>query len=154
EVGDRAVTTIEGLSGDAVAGAVRREAVEGRAFQCGYCAPGMVIGAAAMLRDEPAPDDERIRRAMEPNVCRCCSYPAILRAIRSAGESLAHASATTSTSHRTRSGSEPPELARPTIPWDLTRADERDWFGVLGDGLVVVLSDEDVPPWIWSASGG
>ena len=129
EVAGSEVTTIEGLGGRHP---VQRAFVEMGAMQCGYCTPGMVLTAVALLERDPAPDDHAIDEAMNGNICRCCAYPAIRRAIHRAAEvplppPLAAAPPA-------------PEVARrPARPWDLTPAPERDYFAVLGEGLVVVL---------------
>src|SRR5205085_4197723 len=78
-------------------------------------------------------------------------YPAILRAIRRTSE-MAREPATATSERETPSF--PTEPPGPPRPWDMTPADERNWFDLLGDGLVVYLDVEDVPPWIWSSSGG
>ena len=54
------------------------------AIQCGYCTPGMVLSAVALLHKNPRPTDEQILEWMDPNVCRCCGYPKILAAVRRA----------------------------------------------------------------------
>ena len=53
-------------------------------LQCGYCAPGMVLAAVALLRDNPRPTDEQIVDALNDNLCRCCTYPALVTAVRKA----------------------------------------------------------------------
>ena len=72
------VTTIEGLRDHPLVGAfVRTDAV-----QCGFCTPGQVVAAAALVSRNPAPSDEEIRHAMAGNICRCGTYPKIEEAIR------------------------------------------------------------------------
>ncbi|MEZ4336193.1 MAG: (2Fe-2S)-binding protein [Sandaracinaceae bacterium] len=78
-----AVTTIEGLGGEHP---LQRAWVEHDVPQCGYCQSGQIMSAAALLRREPHPDEATIRRAMAGNVCRCGTYPRILRAIRAVAE--------------------------------------------------------------------
>lgn len=80
------VTTVEGLARDGRLNPVQRAFVELGAFQCGFCTPGMVVSATALLARNPVPSEEEIREAMEGNVCRCCGYPRILRAIERASE--------------------------------------------------------------------
>jgi isoquinoline 1-oxidoreductase alpha subunit len=84
-VGDRPIVTIEGLSaaGDHP---VQRAWREERVSQCGYCQPGQILNAVALLRRRPAPDDADIRRAMQPILCRCGTYPRVHRAIRRAAQ--------------------------------------------------------------------
>jgi len=76
----RAVTTIEGLA-DA---RVKEAFADKNGFQCGFCTPGMVLNASALLRAHPDPDDETTREWMESNLCRCTGYEGIRDAIRSA----------------------------------------------------------------------
>jgi aerobic-type carbon monoxide dehydrogenase small subunit (CoxS/CutS family) len=76
-VGDREVTTIEGLRDHPmIAAFVRADAV-----QCGYCTPGQVVSATALVEASPAPSREEIRHAMSGNLCRCGTYPKIEEAI-------------------------------------------------------------------------
>jgi aerobic-type carbon monoxide dehydrogenase small subunit (CoxS/CutS family) len=82
-VAGRAVTTIEGLS--AVAGnPVQQAWVEIDVPQCGYCQPGQIMAAAALLAAKPDPTDADIDDAMSGNICRCGTYPRIRRAIHRA----------------------------------------------------------------------
>jgi xanthine dehydrogenase YagT iron-sulfur-binding subunit len=76
-VGDREVTTIEGLREHPLVEAF----VEADATQCGFCTPGQIVSAAALLESSPSPDSEAIRHAMAGNLCRCGTYPKIERAI-------------------------------------------------------------------------
>lgn len=84
-VGDRPVTTIEGLSADG-SHPVQRAWIAERVSQCGYCQPGQILNAVALLAKDPHPDDAAIARAMEPILCRCGTYLRIRRAIRRAAE--------------------------------------------------------------------
>lgn len=86
EVGSRSVTTVEGLAKDGRLNHVQQAFVELGSFQCGYCTPGMVVRATALLRSNPMPSREEIRRGLEGNLCRCCGYAGILRAIERAVE--------------------------------------------------------------------
>jgi len=83
EAQGRAVTTIEGLAAEGALHPVQ-EALLLEGMQCGYCAPGMVLLAAALLKENPEPTDEEIVRWMGGNLCRCGGYRAVLRAIRHA----------------------------------------------------------------------
>jgi aerobic-type carbon monoxide dehydrogenase small subunit (CoxS/CutS family) len=76
-VGDREVTTIEGLRDHPLVGAF----VEADATQCGFCTPGQIVSAAALLESTPRPTSEDIKHAMAGNLCRCGTYPKIERAI-------------------------------------------------------------------------
>ncbi|HXV56757.1 MAG TPA: (2Fe-2S)-binding protein [Gaiellaceae bacterium] len=78
-VGDREVTTIEGLREHPLVDAfVRADAV-----QCGFCTPGQIVSASALVRENPEPTREEIRHAMAGNLCRCGTYPKIEEAIAS-----------------------------------------------------------------------
>jgi aerobic-type carbon monoxide dehydrogenase small subunit (CoxS/CutS family) len=79
-----AITTIEGLaSGDALH-PVQQAFLEEGALQCGYCTPGMILATVALLNSNPHPTDKEIIQGVNGNLCRCCGYPQILRAIRRA----------------------------------------------------------------------
>jgi xanthine dehydrogenase YagT iron-sulfur-binding subunit len=82
-VGSREVTTIEGLRDHPLVGAF----VEADATQCGFCTPGQIVSASALLEAIPHPSQGEIRHAMAGNLCRCGTYPKIERAIHAvAGE--------------------------------------------------------------------
>ena len=76
-VDEREVTTIEGLRDHPLVGAfVRADAV-----QCGFCTPGQIVSAAALVAENPEPSPDEIRHAMSGNLCRCGTYPKIEEAI-------------------------------------------------------------------------
>jgi carbon-monoxide dehydrogenase small subunit len=79
------ITTIEGLADGGRLHPIQRAFVDEGAVQCGYCTPGMIMTAAALLDAHPAPTDEQIRDGIEGNLCRCTGYESIVRAIRAAG---------------------------------------------------------------------
>jgi aerobic-type carbon monoxide dehydrogenase small subunit (CoxS/CutS family) len=81
-VGERAVTTIEGLREHPLVDAF----VEADALQCGFCTPGQIVSAVALLETNPSPTRGEIRHAMAGNLCRCGAYPKIERAIASVGD--------------------------------------------------------------------
>ena len=83
EAEGRFVTTIEGLSRDR-SHPVQQAMVAEQAIQCGFCTPGIVMAAAALLADNPAPDETAIKAAI-PNICRCGVYPRLIRAVERAG---------------------------------------------------------------------
>ena len=83
EAEGRFVTTIEGLSRDR-SHPVQQAMVAEQAIQCGFCTPGIVMAAAALLADNPAPDEAAIKAAI-PNICRCGVYPRLIRAVERAG---------------------------------------------------------------------
>jgi len=78
------ITTLEGLGTATQPGALQRAFIEEQAAQCGFCIPGMIMRAAALLESNPHPDDAQIRAALEPNLCRCGTHMRILRAVRRA----------------------------------------------------------------------
>jgi aerobic-type carbon monoxide dehydrogenase small subunit (CoxS/CutS family) len=86
EADKRVVVTIEGLSSGRSLHPVQQAFLETDAFQCGYCTPGMVMAAVAFLKEKPKPTDSQILRGMDGNLCRCCGYPAIVKAVRRAAE--------------------------------------------------------------------
>jgi len=83
------ITTIEGLEQHGVLTPVQQAFLEEGAFQCGYCTSGMIMSATALLHDARHPGDEQILAYMNPNVCRCGTYPRILAAIKRAAEAPA-----------------------------------------------------------------
>jgi nicotinate dehydrogenase subunit A len=78
------VTTVEGLGSAENPGPLQRAFIEEQAAQCGYCIPGMIMRAQALLQKNPNASDADIRRALEPNLCRCGTHMRILRAVRRA----------------------------------------------------------------------
>jgi xanthine dehydrogenase YagT iron-sulfur-binding subunit len=78
----REVTTIEGLSGDGDLHPMQQAFIAHDAFQCGYCTPGQIMSAVALLEEGHAADDGAIREWMSGNICRCAAYPNIRAAIR------------------------------------------------------------------------
>jgi isoquinoline 1-oxidoreductase alpha subunit len=86
-IGDRAITTIEGV-GQTVTGAkVQKAWLDLEVMQCGYCQPGQIMSAAALLARNPAPDDADIDAAMAGNICRCGTYVRIRDGIKRAARS-------------------------------------------------------------------
>ena len=86
------VTTIEGLPGGAELHAVQQAWIDHQVAQCGYCQPGQIMSAAAMLSRIPDPDDAAIDRNMSGNLCRCGTYSRVREAIKSAARSLKESS--------------------------------------------------------------
>ena len=78
------ILTIEGLAKGTVLHPLQQAFLAEGAFQCGYCTSGMIMGAVALLNEKPKPTDADILSRMQRHVCRCCSYPRILTAIRRA----------------------------------------------------------------------
>ena len=77
------VTTIEGIGTPSTLHRVQQAFVQHDAAQCGFCTPGQVLAAVALLESDPHPDDETITRAMSGNLCRCGTYPNIRLALKS-----------------------------------------------------------------------
>lgn len=80
----RAITTIEGLAAGQSLHPLQRAFIEHDALQCGYCTPGQLMAAAALLSLHPAPSVDEIRVGMSGNLCRCGAYPKIVRAVQAA----------------------------------------------------------------------
>lgn len=83
------VLTIEGLARDGQLHPLQQAFIDAQAFQCGYCTPGMILGALALLRQTPRPTDTQIRTALDPHLCRCGTYPRIVDAVRRAADVMA-----------------------------------------------------------------
>jgi aerobic-type carbon monoxide dehydrogenase small subunit (CoxS/CutS family) len=81
---DRQVATIEGLAGDHGLAPLQQAFLREGGVQCGFCTPGMLISATALLRDNPAPSEDEVRLALSGNLCRCTGYDGIVRAVRRA----------------------------------------------------------------------
>jgi aerobic-type carbon monoxide dehydrogenase small subunit (CoxS/CutS family) len=78
----KTLTTIEGIAANGVLHPVQQAFLEEGASQCGYCTPGMVMAAVALMRDKPTASDDEIVAWMNGNVCRCCNYVNILSAVK------------------------------------------------------------------------
>jgi aerobic-type carbon monoxide dehydrogenase small subunit (CoxS/CutS family) len=76
------ITTIEGLEQDGHLHPVQEAFLRVEAFECGYCTSGMIMSAVALLNQKPSPSDEQIADFMNGNVCRCCTYPRIVEAVK------------------------------------------------------------------------
>ena len=140
DVGERPVTTLEGLAPAGTLHPLQQAFLELSAFQCGYCTPGMIMSAAALLAADPDPDDSAIAASLEGNICRCCAYPRIVQAVRRAA---------TLEPRPLPAITREPAFDRPVRPWDLVPAAERDWFAVLPDGLVAAVEPDH-----WATSAG
>ncbi len=82
------VTTIEGLRRNGALDRIQNAFVEAGAVQCGYCTPGMIMSAAALLSSNPAPSRSEIEEAISGNLCRCTGYVKIVDAVQLAAEEL------------------------------------------------------------------
>ena len=80
------IITIEGLMQGDEMDVLQKSFIENGAIQCGYCSPGMILSAKALLMTIPDPTDEEIRNAISGNICRCSGYNQIVRAIKSASK--------------------------------------------------------------------
>src|SRR5712691_5283648 len=78
------IETVEGLSSDGELTALQQAFSDHHALQCGYCTPGMLMSATALLRVHPSPTEEQIRKAIQGNICRCTGYVNIVEAITAA----------------------------------------------------------------------
>lgn len=81
-VAGKRITTIEGLARQDRLHAVQQAFLDTGAFQCGYCTPGMILSAVALLRENPTPGEAEIKTFLEGNICRCGTYPRIVAAVR------------------------------------------------------------------------
>lgn len=80
------ITTIEGLATDGTLHPVQQAFWEAHALQCGFCTPGMVLTAVALLAENPNPSEEEIHEALSGNLCRCTGYQNIVRAVQLAAQ--------------------------------------------------------------------
>ena len=83
-IGGKSVVTIEGLAPEGKLHPVQQAFLDADALQCGYCTPGMIMGAVALLGRTPDPSEAEIASGMNGHICRCGTYPRVVRAIRSA----------------------------------------------------------------------
>jgi carbon-monoxide dehydrogenase small subunit len=84
QVDGSSIETVEGLSQDEQLSELQQAFSDQHALQCGYCTPGMLMSATALLRESPRPSDEEIARALQGNICRCTGYWNIFKAIKAA----------------------------------------------------------------------
>jgi carbon-monoxide dehydrogenase small subunit len=78
------VTTVEGLAGDAEMGAIQTAMYENHGFQCGFCTPGFLVQATALLADNPDATEAEIREGLSGNLCRCTGYESIINGVLAA----------------------------------------------------------------------
>lgn len=88
DVRDKEVVTIEGLAGNGGLHPVQKAFMEHDALQCGYCTPGMIMNAYALLRKHPKPSAAEIVEGMDDNLCRCGAHNRIIQAIQAAAEEM------------------------------------------------------------------
>lgn len=82
------ITTIEGLEDKGSLHPLQQAFIDEGAVQCGYCTPGMILSAKALLDIKPDPTNQEIKQAIRGNLCRCTGYTNIVRAIKTAGEKI------------------------------------------------------------------
>ena len=80
------IETVEGLAQDGELTPLQQSFSDHHALQCGYCTPGMLMSATALLRANPKPNEEEIRKAIQGNICRCTGYVNIVEAIKEAAK--------------------------------------------------------------------
>ena len=88
EVEGHDVVTIEGIAKNGMLHPIQKQFIERWAFQCGYCTPGMIMSAKALLDKNPHPTEMEIREAIEGNLCRCTGYAKIVEAISAAAAEM------------------------------------------------------------------
>lgn len=86
EVAGKRITTIEGLETNGALHPVQQAFIDAGAMQCGYCIPGMILGAVALLDRKAQPSDDEIVKGLDGHVCRCGTYPRILSAVRASAK--------------------------------------------------------------------
>ena len=82
------ITTVEGLEKDGSLDPLQQAFIDEGAVQCGYCTPGMILSAKALLDAKSDPSNEEIKQAIRGNLCRCTGYTSIVRAIKSASVAI------------------------------------------------------------------
>ena len=84
DVRGRKITTIEGLVKEGELHPIQKSFIEHGAIQCGFCTPGMILSAKALLDEKPSPTEKEIRIALSGNLCRCTGYQKIFKAVQAA----------------------------------------------------------------------
>jgi aerobic carbon-monoxide dehydrogenase small subunit len=82
------ILTVEGMAGEGQLDPIQQAFLEEGAVQCGYCTPGMLLSAKALLDENPNPTVEEVKKGMSGNLCRCTGYKKIIRAVRVASERI------------------------------------------------------------------
>jgi aerobic-type carbon monoxide dehydrogenase small subunit (CoxS/CutS family) len=88
EVRGRSVLTIEGLAADGQLHPLQEAFIEHGGFQCGFCTPGMILAAKALLDENPDPTEEELKHFMHGNICRCTGYKKIIESIMAAAKKM------------------------------------------------------------------
>jgi CO/xanthine dehydrogenase Mo-binding subunit len=132
----REITTLEGLGTPDALHPLQQAFLDEQALQCGFCTPGMILGAAALLARNPQPSDAEIRAALAPHLCRCGVYERILRAVRRAA-GLPVASPT----YRVEEGETPATEQTEALPRPLVETPDLDaWVRIHADGTVTLFT--------------
>jgi carbon-monoxide dehydrogenase small subunit len=84
----RAITTVRGIGTMHSPHPLQESFADAGAIQCGFCTPGMILAAYALLRENPSPSEQDIRKALDGNICRCTGYEKIFEAVRMAAERM------------------------------------------------------------------
>jgi carbon-monoxide dehydrogenase small subunit len=82
------VTTIEGLSAEGELHPLQQSFVDNGAVQCGFCTPGMIMSAKALIDENPSPSEEEIRFGLAGNLCRCTGYANVIKAVAAAAKTI------------------------------------------------------------------
>jgi aerobic-type carbon monoxide dehydrogenase small subunit (CoxS/CutS family) len=88
EVRERSVLTIEGLAEDGKLHPLQEAFIEHGGFQCGFCTPGMILAAKALLDENPSPTEDQLKHFMHGNICRCTGYKKIIESIIAAAKQM------------------------------------------------------------------
>ena len=163
ELAGQRITTVAGLAEDGVLHPVQQAWLETGAMQCGYCTSGWLTATAALLARVQNPDDDRIAAELAGNVCRCCTYPRILRAVHRAAELMNRPELLLPVPPRAAPGgwdaapagpgpTAPPATA--ALPWDQAPRDGDPFFGPLSAGLVTVVAADTAVGAVPGAAAG
>src|SRR6185437_1674112 len=143
EAAGQRVTTAEGLPEDGYLHPVQQAWLETGALQCGYCTPGWLTATAALLARVPHPDDERIAAELT-NICRCCTYPRIQRAVHRAAELMEDPEQLQPVPDGDVSQARTSDPAVNDYPRDLARARPESFAAAMADGLLAVVTSDGV----------
>ena len=143
EAAGQRVTTVEGLSEDGFLHPVQQAWLECGAMQCGYCTPGWLTATAALLARVPHPSDERIAAELT-NICRCCTYPRIQRAVHRAAELMEDPEQLQPVPDGDVSQARTSDPAVNDYPRDLARARPESFAAAMADGLLAVVTSDGV----------
>jgi isoquinoline 1-oxidoreductase len=141
EAAGQRVTTVEGLAEDGILHPVQQAWLECGALQCGYCTPGWLTATAALLARVPHPTDERIAAELT-NVCRCCTYPRIRRAVHRAAELMENPELLEPVPDVARSGTDADDHFVTKSPWDLARERPESFAAAMPEGLLAVVTSD------------